>query len=40
MIDNRLELKGIILRKSIKVQTPIKAPKYCYVGDYEAFLIA
>jgi hypothetical protein len=40
MIDRMAELKRIALRKSIKIQTPIRAPKYCYVGTYEEFLIA
>ena len=40
MIDRIAELQRIALRKSIKVQTPIKTPKHGYVGVYEEFLIA
>jgi len=40
MIDRITELQMIAHRKSIKVQIPIRTPKYCYVGLYEDFLKA
>lgn len=41
MIDRLEELKRIALRKSIKLQNPVKVlNRHCYVGIYEDFVNA